>query len=164
MKRLSAPGLLLLAATVLTSCGDDDVTGLTLRSLSGSWTASSFAFTSVAHPAHRVDLIADLSGSLTLNLQANGTFTGTIHLPGTTPIPLPIGGTVGLDADAGTMDVRFNQQTHAYGFFNDFLAHFTLDAGRTTLTWDFGPTPWDFPQNPGTGEEPATARVVLTRS
>ncbi len=163
MKPSRSSLLLLLSAVVLTGCDGDSVTGLSLGDLAGQWTASSFTFTSVANPAHTVDLIADMGGSMTLNLQADGSFTGTINLPGVTPGGLPIGGTVTMDEEAATMDVRFNQTTLGYGLFQDFVAAFTLDEARRTLTWSFGPTAFNFPQNPEVGEEAAMAVVVLTR-
>ena len=162
-KRQRPSVLLLLTAAGLTACGDDSVTGLSLKDLAGQWTASSFTFTSVANPAHRVDLIGDMGGTMTLSILANGTFSGTINLPGVTPFSLPIGGTVTLDEAAATMDVRFDELTLSYGLFNDFVAAFTLDEARRILTWSFGPTPFNFPQNPAVGEEAAMALVVLTR-
>ncbi len=153
-----------LVAALAAGCDDDSVTGLTLRDLAGDWAASAFTFTSVADPSHQIDLIANLGGSMTLIMQNNGSFTGTVFLPDVTPIPLPIGGTVALDAAAGTMAVSFDQQTLGYGLFDDFVAEFTLDETRRILTWSFGPTPFDFPQNPEVGEEAAMALVVLTRS
>lgn len=164
MKRQRSSVLLVLSAVLLTGCGEDSVTGLTLRDLAGLWTASGFTFTSVANPAHRIDLIADMGGSMTLSILANGSFSGTINLPGVTPFSLPIGGTVTLDAAGGTMDVSFDELTLSYGLFNDFVAAFTLDEAKRILTWSFGPTPFDFPQNPAEGEEPAMAVVILTRS
>jgi hypothetical protein len=71
---------------------------------------------------------------------------------------------VALDAAGNTVDVAFNQTTLNYGLFHDFTAAFTLDETRSVFTWSFGPTPFDFPQNPDAGEEPAMAVVVLARS
>jgi hypothetical protein len=164
MKRQPSSVLLVLSAVLLTGCGDDSVTGLSLRDLAGQWTASSFTFTSVANPSHRMDLIGDMGGTMTLSILANGTFSGTMNLPGVTPFSLPIGGTVALDEAAGTMDVRFDELTLSYELFNDFVAAFTLDEAKRILTWSFGPTPFNFPQNPAEGEEAAMAVVILTRS
>jgi hypothetical protein len=164
LKRHRSPVLVLLTAVLLPGCGDDSVTGLSLRDLAGQWTASSFTFTSVANPSHRIDLIGDMGGTMTLSILANGSFSGTINLPGVTPFSLPIGGTVTLDAAANTMDVSFDELTLSYGLFNDFVAAFTLDEARRILTWSFGPTPFDFPQNPAVGEEAAMALVILTRT
>ena len=51
-----------------------------------------------------------------------------------------------------------------YDLFTDFDAEFTLDEARRILTWSFGPTPWDFPQNPEVGAEAAMVVFVLTRA
>jgi hypothetical protein len=153
---------LLVVAGLVAGCNGDSVTDPP-TGIVGSWNAASFTFTAVANPAHQVDLINDLGGSMNLTIQADGTFTGTVHLPDVTPFPLPIGGTVEVNEAAGTLDVHFNEQTLSYGLFTDFTADFTLDETGQILTWSFGPVPFAFPQNPDAGEEPAMAVVVLTR-
>jgi hypothetical protein len=163
MKHLRAPGLLLLATT-FAGCGGDSTGPTDFDDLVGSWAAQHFLFTSVANPSHQLDLITHMGGAMDLVIHANGTFSGTIFLPDVTPFPLPIGGSLILDSDAGTLDVRFNQQTLSYGLFSDFVADFTLDASGNVLTWSFGETVFDFPQNPDVGEEAAVAVVVLGRT
>ncbi len=164
MKRPIASVLLLaLSVPLLGGCDEDSVTGLTVKDLAGTWNVTSFAFTSVANPALKQDLI-DAGGSMTLVIQSDGSFSGTFNLPGVTPGALPIAGTVSLDEEAGTMHVRFSEATLIYGLFTDFDAEFTLDEARRILTWSFGPTPFDFPQNPEVGDEAAMVVVVLTRA
>jgi hypothetical protein len=162
MKQLRAAALVFLAVA-MPACDGDGVTDPGIADLVGTWSGSSFTFTRVANPAHQVDLINHLGGTLSLTIHSNQTFTGSINLPDQTPGPLPIGGSLEVDAEAGTLDVRFNQLTLSYGLFTDFTADYTLTANGQVLTWSFGPVPFDFPQNPEEGEEPAVAVAVLTR-
>lgn len=78
--RFALPVLLVAAFAV--ACGDDDdePTGPGLDELTGTWDASSLSLTWNANPAVVINLV-DLGATVTLVINANGTYNFTIEVP-----------------------------------------------------------------------------------
>jgi hypothetical protein len=152
-----------LAAVLVLLAGCSDSTGITVEDMAGTWRASSFTFTSVSDPNHQVDLVEDEGITFQITINSDETFNGFLSVPSLSPLPLPIGGVLEIHSGAGTLDVRFNEQTLGYGLVHDFTAHFTIDSSRQLMVWTYDDTTFDFPQNPDVGAEPAVADLVLDR-
>ena len=69
-----------VAALLISSCGD--TTAPPPETLVGTWNATSVELVSVANPAVRVDLVADLGATVTLVLAADNDFTLTVTYAG----------------------------------------------------------------------------------
>lgn len=162
MKLYRSAGALLMAGAFLTACDtgtDPDV----MADFAGSWEASSFRYTDAENSEITLDIITQAQGSLDLQIDANGDFDGLVIIPGVTPDDgFPVGGTLTLDADAGTVFVDFNAATEP--LFSDFTADYTLNEARTILTWTNPDTSFDFPdQFDPRGEVDAVLVVVLEK-
>jgi hypothetical protein len=68
-----------LALILMSACSDS--TGLEVDDLTGTWTASSIVFTSVADPTVSADMVADEGATLTLTLGAEATYTLILTIP-----------------------------------------------------------------------------------
>jgi hypothetical protein len=141
MKVLRAASVLLLAGLSLTAC-DDDATSVEIADLAGFWTATSFAYTDASIPTLSADAVA-LGGTVTMDVQADGSFSGNIDIPNLTPGSLPIGGTISI-LDSETLRVDFDATTEAYNLFGDFDATFDLDGDDLDITSN---TTFDFPDD-----------------
>lgn len=80
-----------LAVVPAVACGDDDDDngtgpgdGVTLQDLAGTWDATEVTFQSLDNPLILFDLVA-LGGSLTLSVQADGSYAATLQAPGEAP-------------------------------------------------------------------------------
>ena len=152
MKFARTLGVLALSAFTLAGCDDDDPTGVTVADLEGFWNATQFQYTDATgdYPSFGIDAVsATVGGSVTLDVASNGSFDGTIMVPGLTVNPatgetieVPIGGTLSLNDD-GTLGIDFNAQTEQLGFFGDFDAEYTLSDD--VLTFENDDTSFDFP-------------------
>lgn len=145
MKLLRATSVLVLSALALTACddGDDPTDVVTTADLAGSWTATQFEYSDDTGDAPGLGIDAiDLGGSVILNVQSSGAFTGTINIPQLTPGELPIGGTIAV-IDQENLSIDFNATTESYGLFGDFDASFTLVGDVLTFVND--DTSFDFP-------------------
>lgn len=147
MKVLRAASVLVLSAFTLTGC--DDATGVEIADLAGVWNATQFEYSEIGGAGFSIDAITQAQGTVTLDVQANGSFTGTVRIPGLTVNPadgstvtIPIGGTISLINDSN-LAIDFNSATEALGFFGDFDAAFTLSGD--TLTFINEDTQFDFP-------------------
>ena len=139
MKFLRTASMLGLVMLAMTAC--DDATGVEVADLAGSWNATRFEYSDDANPTFSIDAISDAGGSVTLDVQESGAFSGMIDIPGLTPQALPIGGTFSIDGD--TLTVDFDAQTESYGLFGDFTASFSLNGD--VLTFINTDTTFDFP-------------------
>ena len=117
-------GLIIIqAAAVLTlSCGGDSGTAPSPSSLAGTWGANYALFTSVSNPSQSVELISQ-GGTVTLSLNAGGTFTLITTRPG-----LPDDGILGTwTASSDTLTLR------PTGTSFDIQFDMTLSGGMLTL-------------------------------
>jgi hypothetical protein len=73
-----------IALLLISSCGQSD-TAPPPEELVGTWNATSVELVSMANPAIRVDLVADLDANVTLVLDADDTFTLTVAYTGVEP-------------------------------------------------------------------------------
>lgn len=145
MKFVRAVSMLALSAFAFTACdpGSDDIV---IADFEGSWDASQFEYEDDTGdaPGFGIDAITDAGGSVTLDVEANGDFTGMIDIPGLTPQALPIGGTVSLVSQTEIF-LDFNATTESYGLFGDFNATFTLVGDQ--LVFVNPSTTFDFPDS-----------------
>lgn len=159
MKLARAATVLALSAFVFTAC-DDDPSGIEISALAGLWNATQFEYNDDTGdaPGFGVDAISDANGSVTLDVDADGDFTGTLNIPGLTPQALPIGGTITL-IDQNDLHIDFNETTEGYGLFGDFDASFTLVGD--VFTFHNPDTSFDFPDEVEDAVVPGGARGVV---
>jgi hypothetical protein len=148
-------------------CGDDDDDNgtepdlITLEDLAGSWTAATFVVKSQANPEIQFDLIADAGGSVTMDTQADGTFTGEAQVPDPNNpgqlVTLPLAGTFSLP-DQEHIETVFTPEYPP--MFTSGTMDFTL-SGDTMVLKDPNTT-FDFDMD-GT-EDPATFEGTMVRS
>ena len=149
MKLTRSVAVLALSVFALGAC-DDDSTGPVIADLQGEWTATNFTYTDANIEGFSLDAVEDANGTITLDVAQDGSFTGTLFVPGLTQNPanpsetleVPIGGTLDL-VDDNTLSVDFDGSTEAFGFFSDFDAEYELDGD--VLTWSNDDTTFDFP-------------------
>lgn len=154
----------LLAFLVLgaSACGDDDdPTGpTTIELLAGSWTTQSFTYTAIGNPQLATPNLADLDAGVTaLNINANGSFTGSASLPGFGVVPL----SGNIEVISSTiMEVGFTGA--AAQAFEDFQASFDLDGDN--LSFESDDVTFDYsalnPQLPA-GDTPSILAVTMIR-
>lgn len=130
----------------LAACDDDDDTGPNQDPLVGTWAATEAEVVSVADPQTSEELIGQ-GGTLTVELNANGTFTMDVTFPG--EAPQNITGTWSATQDILTLNWTGLPITWEFDF--------TLVADVLTVTG--ADTEWDF----GSGDEAATLNAVLAR-
>ena len=151
MKFVRSLSVVLLATFALAAC-DEDSTGVEIADLAGLWTATEFSYNDQTgdYPGFGIDAVsATVGGTVTLDVAEDGTFTGTLRIPGLTVNPatgetvtIPIGGSISL-IDDETLSIDFDAQTEQLGFFGDFDADFTLTDN--TLTFVNEDTTFDYP-------------------
>lgn len=171
MKALRKLVTLLAIAGIAVACGDDDPTGngnggTTLADLAGSYTASQFKYTMVDPPNTAVDLIA-LTGEATVTVNAGGSFTGTLTLPGTTTAA-PFSGTVTLSGS--TLTLTFATLVVIGPITLDPADPFVFDTftlSGNQLTLSASSAEFDFTlgtcTTPPCPEFPATLVIILNR-
>jgi hypothetical protein len=76
--------MVVIAVLLASSCGGG-TSGPPPETLVGTWNATSVELVSVANPADRVDLVADLGATVTLVLEADDDFTLTVTYTGEEP-------------------------------------------------------------------------------
>lgn len=138
MKLLRTAGVLVLSALALTACDDDDTTGVDTADLAGMWNATRFEYTddtgrtfpNSSEPLS-IDAIA-VGGTVALDVQSDGQFTGTINIPSLTDGDQAIGGTITV-VTADSLAIEFDQSTIDLGLFDSFEAEFTLGADVLTF-------------------------------
>lgn len=141
-KRL-AHALAAFALVAMAGCSSDN--GPSASDLVGTWSATSFVFTSQANPGTTEDAIA-AGASLTVTFASGGTYTTTTSVPGSAD-----------DVSTGTYTVSGSTIT-----LNDSdgvtvtSGTFTVSGSTLTLHLTTGIT-FDF----GSGEEAATADATL---
>lgn len=169
----SAVFALLLTAGVA-ACDDDDLTGLVIGDLNGTWDASTLTFspTESSSTSNPVPFIS-LGGDLVVAIGTNGAFSGTLTVPGAMtggdPADVPVAGTMTLTEDASgndVVDVNFDAETEAtfaqFGLpFEDFDGPISVTSTRITITNE---TTFDFDFDPETAEEPAALLLVLDKT
>jgi hypothetical protein len=151
-------GLVAFVAVLLTSsCGGSDTTAPPEETLVGTWNATSVELVSMANPADRVDLVADLGAAVTLVLEADNNFTLTVTYTGEEP-----GGPWGMNSvDSGTWSVT-DVLTLQMSPTSEWQFEADLDAGGNALTLTEADTSFDFGGD-GTLED-ADLSLELTRA
>ena len=97
----------LAIAGLAVACGDDPIPGVTgnggttVADIAGAWTASQFEYTMVAPPSTALDLIA-LTGEATVTAAADGSYNGTLLLPGA-PGAAPFSGDITISGSSLTL-------------------------------------------------------------
>lgn len=151
MKVVRAASILALFALALPAC-DDDTTGTRIADLAGFWNATQFEYDDVTGdaPGFGLDAVADVGGIVTLAIALDGSFTGSVEIPGVTvepqtgeTAPVTIGGILSI-LDPDTLSIDFDAATEELGLFEDFEAEFTLEA--EVLRFDVEETTFDFPE------------------
>lgn len=148
-------GVLTLAALALTGCDDEGSTGVEIDSFAGLWNASQFEYTDdtgrtvpgTGTPVS-VDAIS-LGGSVVLDVESSGAFTGNVTIPTLTPeTGVPVSGTISL-VDQNTLSIDFDETTLAIVcatpetcLFSSFDAEYSLNGDVLTFVND--DTEFDF--------------------
>ncbi|MFW5952321.1 MAG: hypothetical protein ACOCVZ_09420 [Gemmatimonadota bacterium] len=147
MKLVRAVGVVVLATVAFTAC-DEDTTGVEVSDLSGFWNSTQFEYSDVTGeaPGFGVD------GTVTLDVETDGSFTGTLTMPRVTVDPetgetvtVDIGGTLSIGEDAETLSIDFDAETEAIPaqpLMDIDDAPFSLGGGVLSFTHE---TTFDFP-------------------
>lgn len=139
-----------LFTSIVTACDDDDeVMGVGVADLVGTWEATSAVFTSNVDPSITVDAVP-LGGSATLTVTVDGRFTLITVLPGA-PAEIDTGIIVSITVD--TMTLLFDNEPN-----NPEAVNFTLSGNTLTITSD------DFAFDFGMGDVSASAAIVFQRT
>jgi hypothetical protein len=143
----------LVAALLISSCGG--TAAPPPETLIGTWNATSVELVSVANPAVRVDLVADLGATVTLVLAANNDFTLTVSYTGEEP-----GGPWGMSSQVpgtwSSTDILTLQTSPTSQW------QFDIELNDDALTLTEADTSFDFGQN-GVPED-AKLNLDLTRA
>ena len=110
---------LLPLAAVLVGCVGHVIT---TADFVGTWTATTWTETNLASPDQKVDVIA-LGGGWTITIASDGSYTGTVVLPG--PVTVPVSGTSTILSNS-SMVVQQGAST--------FNITYTLSGNTWTLT------------------------------
>lgn len=168
MKFLRTASVLVLSVFAVAACDDDDdATGLVVSDLSGNWNVTQFEYTDNANTSFSVDVISDLSGTVTLDVSNDGSFTGTIEIELIQTGQVPMAGTFTISGD--TLNIDFTGQASQAGLVSDIAAAYTLSGNTLTLTNDA--VSYDFPDpfesaDPNVtvrGEVSSTVDITLVR-
>lgn len=126
------PALTVIGAIGLSSCnGDDDPSGPTVSQFQGSWTASSIVYTNPDNSTQ--NLMAIVPGTiLSMNVAADGSFSGVFHVPGTAFDNLPLTGQIS-NVTSTQADVEFDWGAFPQPPINDFTANYTLSGNSLTF-------------------------------
>jgi hypothetical protein len=151
MKRV----LILLALVVLSTAGCNDSTSpeqITIGDLAGTWTATSFVYTSTVDAADQWDLVAS-GGSLTMVITAAGAFTGTTVLPSTV-----------VETYTGTMSVSGSRLTQDFDEEGIPTLIWTIgDYTNDSMTLSGGLSPFDFTDDGSDDYVSASIRTTIVR-
>jgi hypothetical protein len=180
MKLARTLGVLTLAVFAVAACDDDDTTGVEIDSFAGLWNATQFEYTDDSgrtlpgtSTPPSIDLISS-GGSVTLDVDANGEFAGSLVAPGLTPEGgVPISGMISLVND-NTLSIDFDATTLAIVcptpeacLFESFDATYNLNGDVLTFVnddteFDFAPIESFVGLDPA-GTVDATLEVTLQR-
>ncbi len=130
----------ILAIAAFAAC-DDDGTGndddVELSDLEGEWTVQSMTYEG-DDSAEEFDLAAVGMGITELNIDADGSFDGTLIFPTTEgPQTVPIGGDISIsdtDSNSGNLSIDFDEATEEIGLFADEAGTFSLTSSGNGLT------------------------------
>ena len=151
MKRV----LVLLAMVVLTTAGCNDSTSpdrTTVADLAGTWTATSFVYTSAVNAADQWDLVAN-GGSLTMVITPAGAFTGTTVMPSTEVMVY-----------TGTMSVSGSRLTQDFDEEGIPSLVWTMSAlVGDTMTLSGAQSPFDFTDDETEDYVTSTMRTTIVR-
>ena len=114
-----------------------------LADFAGTWVQTKWEYTTMAGPDQSVDLIA-MGYEVTLTIDVNGRFDGTVSVPGPPPGVLTVGGDFTIDGDRISI---INDDLPGQEFVGTFALAENNDpiAGRrTTLIMTFNDSAYDF--------------------
>ena len=171
MKTIRTYAALIAIAGVAYACGDDTGTGngggTSVADLAGNWTASQFEYTKVGSAGTSVDLVT-LGGAAAVNLASDGSFTGTLRLPGSTT-NIPFMGTIAINGSTLTLTVSDTVNAGLITLTPDdpiVFNSFTLSGNQLTLSSTTG-IDFDFTLGmcgaPPCPEDDATLVIILNR-
>lgn len=148
MLKFARSAFIAIVSGVVVGCKGDS-TGTSLASIVATWTVTRADVISVANPATRLELVGGLGLTASLVLNANETFTLTSTFPGEQP-----------DVETGTYTYTSGHLTlnPTNPSASDTFS-FTLALSGNTMTLTGGTVSIDF----GTGDQPATLNLTLTR-
>ena len=166
MKALRKFVTVLAISGIAVACGDDDPTGngngnggTTLADLAGNYTATKFEYTMIDPPGTALDLIA-LTGQLTVNLAADGSFTASLLNP-LAPPAVAFSGTIAISGTTLTLTVSDTVTAGTIELLPEepfVFDTFVLSGDQLTLSASSG-----IVFNFGAGEVPATLLLIATR-
>lgn len=151
MKFARFVSVFVLAIFAVAACDEADPSGPVVADFAGFWNATQFQYDDATgdFPGFGIDAIAEANGTITLDVEESGAFSGTLRIPNLTVNPqtgetitIPIGGTISLIGD-NTLSIDFNEATEQFGFFGDFDASYTLTGDVLTFVND--DTSFNFP-------------------
>ena len=136
-----------LALILMTGCGDDDGMGTDPDDIAGTWTATSMLFTEKAAPNLTVDLVVDEGAVLTLVLSEDETYAFSFVLDPED------------ESEVGTYTTTSTSITITPVTPAGDAETFGLVRDEDVMTLTDTDEMFDF----GTGDEPATLVITLTR-
>ena len=149
LKRARVVGIAGIIGVV--GCGSSS-TGPSPESLTGTWNATQAQIVDINNNANRVDLVT-MGGTLQLVLDAGGTWTMTISMPGVLDDDVRWGNWTSTDV----LTLSFDP---ACGYYGEMQFDATLNGNTLTLTG--GHTPYDF-NGDGIANEEGIMTLILVR-
>ena len=149
MKRLLLVPLLFVALSVPGCGGDDDDNGgtgpdlITIADFAGTWNATEFRATSLDDPQIQFELVA-AGGSMTITVQPDGAFTGTVSFPDPDTgqiVTIPVSGTFTLVSQT---EVEADFALEIPPLLEDTTVEFELVGNTLTLHEDVTTFDFDF--------------------
>lgn len=164
-----------LLAVGIAACDQlEEITGLTIDDLVGTWDASTLTYSPTETDSESQPIpFVTLGGDLVVTIADDGSFSGTLTVPGALtptqePADLPVSGQMTLTQDAednDVIDVNFDQTTEGVftqaGLpFEDFDGPIDYTSTQITVTNE---TTFDFDLGGPNAEEPASLLLVMNR-
>lgn len=183
MRRSKLFAIALFGAVLGLGCsGDGDngngTTGLQVSDLAGTWTATKWEYVQVGNPSVTEDVIL-LTFGATINVNADGSYQGSLTVPGVGTIPFAGAVTITNSASGSTLELGFSTliPVGAPGcetttpdtcqILLDPASPFDFDVtlSGNTLTLEGSNYSWDFlTDNPDGGSLTTNLTIVLLRS
>lgn len=124
------PAVLVASSLGLIGCDEGGSTEPEISQFAGVWTATTVQYTAHADAQRTLDIVP-LGGGLSLNIDSDGDFSGTLTFPGEDPIPLT--GSVTLVGN-NQADIDFVWPGGVTPPIDDFRATYSLQGDNLTFT------------------------------
>ena len=124
------PALVVASSLGLIGCDGNGTTEPQISMFAGAWTATTVQYTSHEDAQRSLDIVP-LGGGLSLDIDTEGDFTGSLTFPGEDPIPLS--GSVTL-VGSNQADIDFVWPGGVTPPIEDFRATYTLQGDNLTFT------------------------------